>query len=299
VISAGTNSCRLLIARRDETRLHVEHHDIRGTRLGEGLTPGAALRPDAVRRTLDAIAEFAQLAKRTDATFVIGTHALREASDADAFARSVRESTGIELRVLSGAQEARASFEGAMWALEHAGHSPGAASVIDVGGGSTEIAVRKDRDGPVHVVSLPLGAVRLTERFFKHDPPLASELTACRTAVRLELDGLEAAVVPAGVICAVGGTADSAARMLNAYDPAADVHVAILRRDDIVELVRLTSALRLDARKRLHGLAESRADIFPAGLIIIEEIALHADAREILVTEADLLIGFVHEQIDL
>jgi exopolyphosphatase / guanosine-5'-triphosphate,3'-diphosphate pyrophosphatase len=297
VIAAGTNSCRLLIVRRDDAGLYIEHHDIRGTRLGEGLTAGAALNPDAARRTLAAMAEFAQLAKRADKLVVIGTHALREASDAAAFARSARESTGTELRVLTGAEEARASFAGALWALERIGTMPDAVSVIDIGGGSTELAVRKDRASAVHVTSLPIGAVRLTERFFKHDPPLASELTACRTAVRLELDGMDRTAMPGGVICAVGGTADTAARMLNAYDPAAEVHVATARLDDIVDLLRLTSALPLDARKRLHGLPESRADIFPAGLIVLEEIARRANVREILVTEADLLIGFVSQGI--
>jgi exopolyphosphatase/guanosine-5'-triphosphate,3'-diphosphate pyrophosphatase len=293
VIAAGTNSCRLLIVRRDGAGMYIEHHDIRGTRLGEGLTAGAALRPEAVRRTLAAMAEFAQLAKRADKLFVIGTHALREASDAAAFARGAREATGTELRVLTGEEEARASFAGALWALRGRDLAPDAVLVIDVGGGSTELAVRKDRDGAVHVISLPLGAVSLKERFFKHDPPQPSELSACRAAVRLELDRLDTTFMPSGAVVAVGGTADTAARMLNAYDPAAEVHVATVRLDDFADLLRLTSALPLDARKRLHGLPESRADIFPAGLIVIEEIARHARQREILVTESDLLLGFV------
>lgn len=296
VIAAGTNSCRLLIARSDDSEIHVEHHDIRGTRLGEGLTAGTALRPDAVHRTLAAMAEFTDLAKRADKLFVIGTQALREASDAAAFARSARATTGVELRVLTGAEEARASFAGALWALQRTGQAPAALSVIDVGGGSTEFAVRRARDGTVGVVSLPIGAVSLTERFFKHDPPQASELSACRAAVRLELENLDKAV-PGGTIVAVGGTADTAARMLNAYDPGGQVHVANVRLDDLADLLRLTSALALDARKRLHGLPESRADIFPAGLIVIEEVARRSGRREILVTEADLLLGFVLQEI--
>jgi exopolyphosphatase/guanosine-5'-triphosphate,3'-diphosphate pyrophosphatase len=298
VIAAGTNSCRLLIVRHDDSGLHVEHHDIRGTRLGEGMTPGAALQPEAMRRTLAAIVEFAQLAKRADALSIIGTHALREASDSAEFARRVHEMTGAELHVLSAEEEARASFAGALWALERVGKVPPSVTVVDIGGGSTELAFRKDPSGTVHVVSLPVGAVSLKERFFKHDPPLAAELTACRTAVRLELERSDAATIPEGALVAVGGTADTAARMLNAYDPAGDVRVASVHGDDLADLLRLTSALTLDARKRLHGLPESRADIFPAGLIVLEEIIGLARAREIQVTESDLLLGFVLQEIE-
>jgi exopolyphosphatase/guanosine-5'-triphosphate,3'-diphosphate pyrophosphatase len=293
VIAAGTNSCRLLIVRRDEAGIHIEHHDIRGTRLGEGLTAGAALHPDAVRRTLAAIADFARLAKRADALLVIGTHALREASDGAAFARSVREATGTELRVLSGEEEARASFTGALWALEQAGRAPDAVCVIDVGGGSTEVAVRKERSGPVQVVSVPLGAVSLTEQFFKHDPPQPSELSASRAAARLELDKVARTLVVAGAVVAVGGTAHTAARMLNAYERFGEANVATIALDDLSDLLRLTSALTLEARKRLRDLPESRADIFPAGLMVIEEVARHARQRDILVTESDVLLGFV------
>jgi exopolyphosphatase/guanosine-5'-triphosphate,3'-diphosphate pyrophosphatase len=297
VIAAGTNSCRLLIVRRDDSGLHVEHHDIRGTRLGEGLTPGAALQPDAMGRTLAAIDEFAQLATRADAHYVIGTHALRGASDSAEFVRRVHEMTGTELRVLTAEEEARASFAGALWALERVGEIPASVTVVDIGGGSTEFAFRTGLNGAVRVVSLPFGAVSLTERFFKHDPPLATELTACRTAVRLELERSDAATIADGALVAVGGTADTSARMLNAYD-AGDVRVAIVRVDDLADLVRLTSALTLDARKRLHGLPESRVDIFPAGLIVLEEIVRLAQAREIQVTESDLLLGFVLKEIE-
>jgi exopolyphosphatase/guanosine-5'-triphosphate,3'-diphosphate pyrophosphatase len=297
-IAAGTNSCRLLIVRRDDSGLHVEHHDIRATRLGEGLVAGAALQPDAMRRTLATIVEFAQLAKRADALSIIGTHALRAASDSAEFVRRVHEMTGTELRVLTAEEEAHASFAGALWALKRVGKVPASVTVVDIGGGSTELALRKDSSGAVHVVSLSVGAVSLKERFFKHDPPLATELTACRTAVRFELERSDAATIPEGALVAVGGTADTAARMLNAYDPAGEVRVGVVRVDDLTDLLRLTSALTLDARKRLHGLPESRADIFPAGLIVLEEIARHARLSEMQVTESDLLLGFVLQEIE-
>ncbi len=281
VIAAGSNSCRLLIAQVPEKNvavefirpITVEHHAIRGTRLGEGVSASKLLAPQAMERTAAAIAEFAGLARRADRRFVIGTAALREATNAAEFAEQVHAITGTELHILTGEEEARASFDGACWALEQTGHAPlGPLTVVDIGGGSTEIATRTTPNNDVLVSSLPVGAVGMTERFFKHDPPTAEEISACRTAVRLEFD-VEPERSSDAQLVFVGGTADTAARMLNAYDAASDVHVAALRRADLEDLFRLTVSLPIEQRKQLHGLPEFRADIMPAGLIILDEIA--------------------------
>ncbi|HME82852.1 MAG TPA: Ppx/GppA phosphatase family protein [Candidatus Eremiobacteraceae bacterium] len=296
VISAGSNSCRLLIARIDADQPHVEHHDIRITRLGEGVSASGVLSPPAMERSLAAIEEFAQLGKQADRLLAIGTAALREAKNASDFIARVRQITGVEMRVLSGEEEARASFDGALWALDRAGRTPaGAVTVIDIGGRSTEFASRAQPADRVTLVSLPLGAVRMTERFFKHDPPRAEELNACRTAVRMELHAAPAQSV--GNLVFVGGTADTTARMLYAYDPTSAVHVGAVRRADLEDLLRLTSSLPLEQRKRLHGLPESRAEIFPAGLAIIDEIVSRAGVQEFTVSESDLLVGFLLETI--
>jgi exopolyphosphatase/guanosine-5'-triphosphate,3'-diphosphate pyrophosphatase len=308
VIAAGTNSCRLLIARYQNGDLRPEHHDIRGTRLGEGLGASGVLSPEAMERTLAAITDFAQLGGRTDRLFVIGTCALRDAANAPEFVSSVKQATGADMRVLTGIEEARASFDGALWALAQVGQTPRRwLTVVDVGGGSTEIAVKQiaDRlDVPeADVASLQVGAVRMTERFFKHDPPLAPEITACRTAVRLELAPISlerfapgAVAGSGGGLAFVGGTADTAARMLHGYG-ASDVHVAELSLTDLDDLLRLVTSLPTAERKRLHGLPESRADIFPAGLLIVDEIARHARTSSFFVCEADLLVGYLREQL--
>jgi len=293
VISAGSNSCRLLIVRIEGSDLRVEHHDIRTTRLGEGVS-SFGVSSEAMRRTLAAVEEFAQLGKQADQLFAIGTAALREASNSVEFAAQMRGMTGVELRILSGEEEAKASFDGALWALARFGRPPaGAVTVVDIGGRSTELASRAGSGENVSLLSLPLGAVRMTERFFKHDPPRAQELTACRTAVRMELC---ATPEPAPeTLVFVGGTADTAARMLHAYDPASEVHVGTIRRADLEDLLRLTSSLPVEQRKRLHGLPESRADIFPAGLVIMDEIVQRAGQPGFLVSESDLLVGFLLE----
>lgn len=299
VIAAGSNSCRLLIARVDGPTLRVEHHDIRGTRLGEGVAASGKLAPQAMARTLEAIEEFAQLARQTDQVFVIGTSALREARNAEEFCTRVQDATGMTVRVLTEEEEGRASFDGALWALEQTGRDQdGPVTVVDVGGSSTEIASRVAPAVAIEAVSLQLGAVRMTERFFKHDPPAVEEIAACRTAVRLALErawNARDSERRRATLVFVGGTADTAARMLHAYDPGASIHVATVRTEDLEDLLRLTVSLPTEQRKRLHGLPESRADILPAGLIIIDEIARFAGHDELMVSESDMLVGYLRE----
>ena len=274
-------------------RFTPEYHESRGTRVGEGIVPGKLLDPAAAERTLDAVRDYAALARHADRTFAIGTSALRDAADSGAFAARVQEITGAELHVLVGDEEALASFVGARHGLVEAGVAVAAGlTVADVGGGSAEVA-RCDGDGlPVRTVSVPLGAVRLTERFLVSDPPTAEELERCRAAIALSLDGIDEAVRPKGLLAFVGGTAATAVRMLQAdeVDGVARVGVASL-----ADLGRAVTKLPVAQRKRLHGLSAQRADIIAAGLLVLESIALAAGAHEVLIVQADLLTGYLLE----
>jgi exopolyphosphatase/guanosine-5'-triphosphate,3'-diphosphate pyrophosphatase len=294
VISIGTNSCRLLIAGLGlDGRLTPEYHESRGTRVGEGIAPGKLIEPAAAERTLAAVADYSALARFADRTFAIGTSALREAADGDAFAARVREITGADLHVLVGDEEARDSFIGARHGLLEAGIAvENGLTVADVGGGSAEIARCDAEDLPVRTASLPLGAVRLTERFLASDPPTADELERCRAAIALSLDGLDAAVRPRGLLACVGGTAATAVRMLQAEINAG---VARISAAGLAELGRAVSALPVAQRKKLHGLSAQRADIIAAGLLVLESIVLAAGAHEIVIVQADLLAGYLLE----
>jgi exopolyphosphatase/guanosine-5'-triphosphate,3'-diphosphate pyrophosphatase len=297
VISIGTNSCRLLIASLGAGgRFTPEYHESRGTRLGEGIAPGKLLEPEAAERTLAAVSDYATLARHANRTFAIGTSALREAADAGAFAARVHELTGANLHVLIGDEEAHASFDGAKHGLSEAGVViDGVLTVADVGGGSAEIA-RRDGEGQlVRTASLPLGAVRLTERFLVSDPPTADELERCRAAIALSLDALDDAAQPRGMLACVGGTAATAVRMLQAEE---DRGVARVSAAALADLGRAVAALPVAQRKRMHGLSAQRADIIAAGLLVLESIAAAAGAPEFLIVQADLLTGYLLEHAD-
>ena len=295
VISVGTNSCRLLIASRGpDGAIRSDYHETRGTRLGEGVDKAGSLKPDAVERTLDAVRDYAVLARGVDTVFGIGTSALRDAADRREFADRFERDAGVGLDVLAGDEEASSSFAGALAGIRAGGLDvPASLSVIDVGGGSTEIAVRTDAADAPRVASLQIGAVRLTESWLKSDPASAAEIERARLVVGSAIAGLPEGVRPAGAIVAVGGTATTAARMLQALDEAPGSGVAVIAAADLAALLKAVLALPTAERKRMRGLPAQRADIFPAGLLIIDEIVRAAGAGSLTVTDSDLLLGYI------
>ncbi len=292
VISVGTNSCRFLIASYPGDAPHPEYHETRGTRLGEGVQQRRHLEPAAVERTLDAVRAYATLAHGVRRTYGIGTSALRDAQDAAEFVRRFAEIAGTQLEILSGEEEARCSFAGALCGLASAGRPvPDAVTVIDVGGGSTEFATRSSPTDEPAVASLQMGAVRLTELHLHSDPPSTAEIEHCRSVVRVTLRGLPAAAAPRGMLVGVGGTANTAARMLQLMDER--VGVAEIPAADLSDLLKATISVPVRERLRMRGLPQQRADIFPAGLMILAEAVSSAGARSLVVSESDLLLGYL------
>ncbi|MGB6951163.1 MAG: hypothetical protein WBE15_04380, partial [Candidatus Cybelea sp.] len=161
VISVGTNSTRLLLADVEPEKPRIEVARSTGTRIGEGLGERGHLADEAMARTLDAIAQLQRAIRgHYVRLFAISTSALRRADNGEAFAQRVQEMLGVPLRILSGEEEAIASYRGGLTAFgalrgERAG-------VLDVGGGSTEYAAGTSTE-PESVISCEIGAVRLTE----------------------------------------------------------------------------------------------------------------------------------------
>ena len=148
---------------------------------------------------------------------------------------------------------------------------PARLTVVDVGGGSTEFAARQDSNGTPRYASAQIGAVRLTEKFLLDDPPAPEQIERCRQFVRARLRELPPDVRPGGAIVAVGGTATTAARMLDLTDDEAKQRIADIPAEDLVALLQATLAMPVSERKRLRGLPAQRADILPAGLMILVE----------------------------
>lgn len=293
VIDIGTNSVRLLVA--DPGLVEVER-DLVVTRLGEGVDAARALGAQPMKRTVEAIAGYVSRAQALGAqrVRVVATSAVRDASNKQEFVDAVRAATGVVPEILSGEHEARAGFAGATSDL---GGAP--VVIVDVGGGSTEF-VRGAAREPQRWVSLDIGSVRLTERHIAHDPPLASEVEAVRADARREIaravetiGAVEATDAEPATLVGLAGTITTLAAVilgLDGYDRAR-IHHARLSRSGIDETTQLLVAMTSQARRSLPAMPQGREDVIVAGAIVFQEAMEALRAREIVVSERDLLDG--------
>ncbi len=274
VIDLGSNSVLLLVLGRGGRILFEEAHI---TRLSEGLFETGTLQSAAIARTLSVISGLVDRARRAGAERVVtvATEVLRCAPEAAEIERRLLEEGGVDaVRVLSGLEEARFTIESSRRAIADAGDPLG---VIDVGGGSTEIAWAPDGT-TVRGMSLPLGSVRLTERLVAGDPPDPGELAAVRAAVRQELGRPAARAALRETrslpIVAVAGTATTLAALdqrLRRYDAAAVEGYEMTLREAEAWVADLATRT-IEERRALPGMDPGRADVIVAGLLILLEV---------------------------
>jgi exopolyphosphatase/guanosine-5'-triphosphate,3'-diphosphate pyrophosphatase len=297
-IDVGTNSTRLLVAEEvgDGFRPLARRTTI--TRLGEGVDRRRRLSPAALERTFATVADYAATCGEYAVARlrVTGTSAVRDAHNREEFFAGVEALTGGRPELLSGEQEARATFRGVRSGL------PGAdpVLVVDIGGGSTELVIGAEE--PRAVASLDVGCVRMLEKHLRSDPPTPAELDALRTEVNLALEHAKQTLdVARGTrIVGVAGTVTQLASLkagLAAYDPDV-VHHSLLSHGDVRSLARRLASLPYDKRRRVKGLEPGRVDVIVAGAEILLCVLERFDAPEVLVSEADILDGLVHGLLD-
>ena len=299
-IDIGTNSVRLLVADVADAsdapdscpRLRPVLRRLQITRLGEGLTPGGRIHPEAAQRTAVVVEQFAALAADAGAPdpTLVGTHALRSAQNPDELLGRLRR----PVRILSGDEEARLGYAGALAGLGRSGPaSP--LLVVDIGGGSVELTWGSGEQIE-RSVSLPAGAVVLTERFLAHDPPLAAEVAALREHLAGTLDPplSQAARQPLALV-GVGGTITTIAAIeqrLSPYDPD-QIHGFRLSIRAVEGITQELAASTVVERRGLPGLQPERADIIVAGALVLQHVLWKCDVRSMIVSEADLLWALV------
>src|SRR5712671_823521 len=212
-VDIGSNSVRLKIARLQGRRLKEVHEDREVTRLGEGVFGSGLLSPEAMAETVRVLRRFHRATQEcgTDSVRVVATSALRDARNSRAFLEWVRSTTGWKVEIISGLEEARLIHLGLVSTLRV---SASPVLLVDLGGGSCELTISSQghiRD----TVSLPLGAVRLTNEFLQHDPPRKSELRRLRGFVEREIGRISGRIVRARpkAVIATSGTAASLAAM--------------------------------------------------------------------------------------
>jgi len=273
-IDIGTNSIRLAVVRVEEgqqlTTLAV-HREV--VRLGEGEFETNQMTPAAISRGALVCARFADVARGFGAEEIVvfATSAVREAENRDEFIERVRHEADIEVRVISGVEEARL-----IWLGVSSGHDLGEqqAVLIDIGGGSTEVIIGETA-GYRLLDSMKLGAVRLSNHFFRDDGPVSADAwakvqryvlgVASQTTRRVREQGFDLAMGSAGTITTM---ADIVARR-NGDPPVSSQRNPIFRLSDLREATQMLYRLPLEERRKVPGMDANRAEIILGGAAIL------------------------------
>ena len=266
-------------------------------RLASGLVESGRLDEDAMIRAIEAIARMATLARQLGAERVeaVATSAVRDASNGEDFVHRVERDTGLRVRVLDGEEEARLSFRSA---LAHFDLGSGRAVVADIGGGSLELVLSVD--GVIdRIASLPLGAVRLTERFLSDGSTRPKVLRALRREVRAQLrPHLPVRDWRGAPLIGSGGTFTNLAGLYltrQGIFTARSVHAAKVSRGDVEHLVEMLHSMTPDERREMEGLNADRADIIVAGLAVVAEVMARLEARDVQVSRYGIREGILLE----
>jgi exopolyphosphatase/guanosine-5'-triphosphate,3'-diphosphate pyrophosphatase len=296
VIDVGSNTIRSLVVDPGPGRTQRVLDDEREVvRLASGLTLRGRLSRQAMRRALQALRRMADIARARGVRrfAVVGTSAIREARNRATFIDRVRAETGLRLRVVSEAEEARLAFESAALSFD-LGDQP--CAVVDIGGGSTELILGLGN----HIqqqYSLRLGAVALTEEHVASDPVRARDFRRMRRAIRKALRAARIEADPAPqVLIASGGTASTLAQIAMARQglQGKPAHGFEMTQ---AELLHLRSALlrrTLAERSGMPGLSPDRADIIIAGAAILFEVMSHLKVNHLRVNARGIRHALLH-----
>lgn len=295
-IDIGSNSIRQTIADVSPSgAIRVVDEMKAAPRLGAGLYETGALSEIAIQNALITLNRMATLGsqlgvKRTE---VVATSAVRDAENGEDFLQRVRAETGLRVRVLHGDDEARLSFRSA---LAHFDLGSGRAVVMDIGGGSLELALSED--GLVErLVSLPLGAIHMSEQYLSGDRKKG--MRRLRKNVRNELRHTLAARhwQTSRIFCS-GGSFTSLASMYLArigMEKAKTVHGTVIPRVELEHIVDMLQSMSIAERQTVPGLNAARSDIIVGGLAVAAEVAARVEAKELVVSAYGIREGILLE----
>lgn len=293
-IDIGTNALLLLVMNKDgQIREILDRSTI--TRLGEGLLQCGQLSGYAMERTIKALENYRAIMADCDARVIrcFGTSALREAANRDEFIDLVKARVGMDVTVFSEYNEAYYTYLSVKEDPAIVGQN---LVIIDIGGGSTEIA-QGDRSDFAGFVSIPVGTVKLTEQFVAHDPPLKEELDQLALFVREKLpqDG----VCTNATVVGMAGTMTTLAAMimgLSQFDKS-KIHGYPITIRNLNHWINKLSHMTIAQRKAMPGMEPGREDLLLQGMILMREILASFKADQFVVSTYGARYGVIYEAV--
>jgi exopolyphosphatase/guanosine-5'-triphosphate,3'-diphosphate pyrophosphatase len=293
-IDIGTNAVLLLVME-SNGQLEELYDASTITRLGEGVLATGRLTRPAMERTVGALVRYRRVLDDygVETPDCFGTAALREASNQDEFIEMAWQRAGIRVRVISEYEEAYYTYLSVKNDPQICGEE---LLIVDIGGGSTEIT-RGTRLRFLGYVSLPLGTVKLTERFIRHDPPLAEELANLSGFVREQVAARKGSENRS--IVGMAGTVTTLAAMilgLEAFDKK-KVHGMVISLATLSEWRMRLLSMTIGERKGLPGMEPGREDLIPQGVVLMEEIIVASGGTQFTVSTAGARHGVLYEAL--
>ena len=258
-IDIGSNTTRLLVASPRSAGLRELCQQRAFTRIGRSLRDDGHIAEPKIDEVAEVVATQARTAEQLGARALkaVATAAIREAGNRDDLVAAVRSRCGVDVEVLTDGEEARLAFVGATRALTEP--AAGAIAVVDVGGGSSELAIGTIHGGMTWSASLRLGSGSLADSYLRSDPPAAGELDRVRQHVAGAFEGLR--IPAADLAVAVGGSATSLRRLVG----------ALLEPETLERGLRVLATLPIADVARTYELDPERVKLLPAGMLLLEE----------------------------
>jgi len=298
-IDIGTNTILCLIADiRDTGRFRVLEDMAEIARLGQGVDQSGIIGAAGEQRAIEILARYRDRCRDlgVEEIIAVGTSALRDARNSDGVRARIRDALGIDVRVISGAQEAGYSFLAVQRGLSLQGQE---LLVIDIGGGSTEFILGNE-NRITRALSIDVGSVRLTERHLHSDPVSAAEVAAMSAVAEAQLAGITddiAAHAGSATWVGIAGTFTTLAaieRKLARYSRS-QVHGSVLTLAEVKRQVAMLQQRTIAERKQIIGLEPKRADVIFAGAYLIEKLMQRFGAKQVVVSDQGVRYGLLHE----
>ncbi len=300
-IDIGSNSVRLLVADVGDGpgwggAIETVARAGEVCRLGRGLHEGGRIDETLAARAAEICREFARRARSLGCAHIVAgaTAALRSAANGNAVAEQLALSAGVPVRILTGDDEAQLVYRAVVLGLGNRARESQCV-VFDLGGGSTEVVSGVGMQ-PGRWNSLGFGAVSLTERLLREDPPTAGTLDQARSTIAAEImRGCASMPERATLLAGVGGTVTvlaSVDRGLTDYDPAA-LEGWWIERGRVIESTHRIASMSHEERRRLPIMGEGRADIIGAGALVVEALMRRFDAPGLVCSTQGLRYGLV------